>query len=323
MMKMITAWDHWLGKRMFFVVLSALLIGFNLSLPQSPLYTSIAIGLFAYMTFISALGTSFKEFVQVVRKPWIPIWMLFLIHAGAPVIAWMVGSIFYPHDQLIRLGFLISASIPVGVTSIIWTSLTEGSVSLALVIVTLDTLLVPMILPAFFLITVGQALTINYPDLIIQLLFMVTIPSLAGMFLNDMTGGRLRGFSKSIGAFTSKGAFFLVILINAAMVASEIPWNVSLIKLLLVVLLLVACGYMTGFIGSLVVKDRRSDVISPIIYNVGMRNIGFGALLAISYFPPAVAVPVTLAMLYQQPVAAVVASLFRRYQAKEAASTLK
>lgn len=49
-----------------------------------------------------------------------------------------------------RLGFLISASIPIGVTSIIWTSVVRGDVALALVVVTLDTLIVPFWIPVFF-----------------------------------------------------------------------------------------------------------------------------------------------------------------------------
>lgn len=320
MWRLIAKWNSWLGKRMFFVVLSALLIGFNMPLPKSSFLTSVAIGLFAYMTFVTALETSLKEFLKVLNKPWVPLWMLFLIHAGAPVVAWIVGAIFYPHDPLVRLGFLISAAIPVGVTSIIWTSLTKGSVPLAVVVVTLDTLLVPMILPVFFLITVGQVLTIDYLDLILRLLFMVTIPSVAGMLIHDMARGRWDESTKTVGGFTSKVALFLVIFLNAAMVASEIPWNASLIKLLLVVLLLVVCGYYLGFAGSFALKGRSRETISAMIFNVGMRNISFGSLLALNYFPSAVVVPITLAMLYQQPAAAVAANLFRRYVAKNGAS---
>ncbi|ATW25756.1 bile acid:sodium symporter family protein [Candidatus Formimonas warabiya] len=320
MIQLMAKWNNWLGKRMFFVVLSALLIGFNLNLPKSPGITLLGMGLFSYMTFVTALGTSFKEFLKVMHKPWIPVWMLFLIHAAVPVIAWMVGWIFYPHGHLIRLGFLIGACIPVAVTSIIWTSLTEGSIPLSLVVVTLDTLVVPVVLPVFFFITVGQVLTIDYGDLILRLLLMVTIPSLAGMLINDGTRGRWNGFAQSVGGLTAKVALFLVILLNAGMVASEIHWNGALIKLLLVVLLLVICGYLTGFAGSFVVKDRQSGIISAMIYNVGMRNTGFGALLVISYFPSAVALPVILAMLYQQPVAAIIAHLYQRRPAKIPAS---
>ncbi|MGI6684093.1 MAG: bile acid:sodium symporter family protein [Bacillota bacterium] len=318
MLKTITKWNNWLGHRMFFVVLSALLIGFNLPLPKSPWLTLTAVVLFAYMTFVTALETSFKEVMKILHKPWIPLWMLFLIHVGTPTISWFVGLIFYPQDPLIRLGFLISAAIPVAVTSIIWTSLTGGSVPLALVTVTLDTLAVPIILPIFFLITVGEILSIDYFNLILRLLLMVTIPSVLGMLIHDLTQGRFDQFCHTVGGFTSKAALFLVILLNAAMVAPEIKWNTSLIKLLGVILLLVSCGYFLGFTGSFVLKDRKREIISAMIFNVGMRNIAFGSLLALSYFPPQAVIPVTLAMVFQQPVAAIVSILFRRHVGKAA-----
>ena len=310
-------WNNWLGKHMFLIVISALLIGLNIPIPKSPLLTSTAIGLFAYMTFVTALENSFKEFTKVmhsvINKPWQTIWILLLIHVVTPIIAWIVGLIFYPDNQFIRLGFLISASIPVAVTSIIWTSLTKGNVLLSIIIVTLDTIFVPLVLPAYFKIVVGEILTVNYFALILHLLFMVTIPSTAGMILNDFTHGTFNKFSKSIGGLTSKIAIFLIVFLNSAMLAAEIKWNAELIKLLLVVLLLVACGYCLGLLGSFVIKEKRHDIISAMIYNVGMRNISFGSLLAITYFPSSVVIPIILATLYQQPLAALVAKLLNRY----------
>lgn len=320
MLELMGRWNSWLGKRMFYVVLSALMLGFISPLPNSPVFAKIAVFLFAYMTFITALDTSFKQFLKILKEPWVPLWMLFLIHVGAPIVAWVVGWIFYPEDQLIRLGFLISASIPVAVTSIIWTGLTKGNVPLALVVVTMDTLIVPLILPLFFLITVGQVVAIDYRDLIVRLLLMVTIPSVVGMFIHDMSQGRLEKFSKTVGGFTSKMAFFLVIYFNAAMVANEFRWDFSMLKLLFVVLVLVICGYTLGYFGYRLVKGSAPGVLSAMLYNVGMRNISFGSLLALSYFPPAVAVPVTMAMLYQQPVAAIVAQILKRREMASASS---
>lgn len=320
MWELMGRWNSWLGKRMFYVVLSALLLGFNFPLPNLPVFTQIAVFLFAYMTFVTALETSFKQFLKILKEPWLPLWMLFLIHGGAPVIAWIVGWLFYPHDQLIRIGFLISASIPVAVTSIIWTGLTQGNVPLALVVVTMDTLIVPVILPLFFLITVGRVVAIDYRDLILRLLLMVTIPSVVGMTIHDLSHGKLENFTKTLGGFTSKVALFLVIYFNAAMVASEFQWDLSMIKLLFVVLVLVMGGYTLGYLGYRLLKGSTPGVLSAMLYNVGMRNISFGALLALSYFPPAVAVPVTMAMLYQQPVAAIVAHILKRRERRSANS---
>ena len=65
MLQLLKRWNQWLGQRMFFVVLSALLIGFNMPLERTPLLPQLAIGLFAYMTFISALEISFRDFLNI------------------------------------------------------------------------------------------------------------------------------------------------------------------------------------------------------------------------------------------------------------------
>jgi predicted Na+-dependent transporter len=262
MLKTITAWNSWLANRMFFIVFSALLVGFNQPLPKTQWLTLVCGVLFAYMTFVTSLEISFKDVLKIMHRPWIPLWMLFLVHVASPLISWIVGLIFYPHDPLTRLGFLISAAIPIAVTSIIWTSLTGGSVPLALVAVTLDTLAVPIILPLFFLIILGEALSINYLSLILRLLLMVTIPSVAGMIINDLTRGKLNEFSHTIGGFSSKVAIFFIVMLNSAMVSADIEWDISIIKLLIVIFLLVSNSYLLGFAGTFVLKDRRKEIIS-------------------------------------------------------------
>lgn len=313
MLNVFTCWNQWLGRRMFFVVLSALLAGFLMPLSRSAVLGTASVALFAYMTFITALDTGFKDFFHVLGRPGIALWMLLLIHVVMPLVAWGAGLLFYPQAPLTRLGFLIGAAIPIGVTSIIWTSVVRGDVTLALVAVTLDTLVSPLLLPVFIALVAGREVHVDYVHLLVGLLWMVTIPSLVGMAVNDLTRRRLAGFSHSVGGFTSKVALFLVVFINASAVAPEIDWNASLLKMLLVILLLVMCGYYLGYAGSFVLKERRRDTVAAMIYNVGMRNISFGAVLAVAYFPAAVAVPVTLAMIFQQPLAAVVSYLFNRF----------
>ncbi|MCO1600674.1 hypothetical protein [Desulfosporosinus nitroreducens] len=49
------------------------------------------------------------------------------------------------------------------------------------------------------------------------------------------------------------------------------------------------------------------------IFNVGMRNTGFGSVIAISYFPATVALPIVLTLLFQQPIAAIVSKIIMKF----------
>ena len=195
----LTLCNNWLSRHMFFVVLSGLLIGLLSPLPQVPILETLAIFLFAYMTFVTALGTDYKSFIQVLARPWITAWILLLIHAIMPLLAWLIGMLLYPDSALIRLGFLIGASIPIGVTSILWASIVKGDIPLALVIVTVDTLLSPFILPVIIYLMAGTAVQINYGHMLGDLLLMVTIPSFLGMAVNTATRGAITKFADSFG----------------------------------------------------------------------------------------------------------------------------
>jgi len=301
-----------LGKNMFLVVLSGLFFGFLFPLNDSSILRIWVIFLFGYMTFVTALTTSFLNFLKIMNRPWIPLWILALVHFIAPLIAWIIGDIFYADNFYIKIGYLVGASIPIGVTSLIWTSIVKGDSAISLVAIILDTFIVPMFLPIFFIIFIGQNMKFDYFKMIKELLIMVTVPSLIGMLLTDITHGRISSFAKGIGGISSKIALFLVIFINAAIVMPKIIWDILIIKMLLVSFLVVASGYFTGYLGSLCLKNRTYETTMTMIYNVGIRNNACGLMVALTYFPPEAAIPITLAMLFQQPIATIIPYLFRK-----------
>lgn len=305
--------NTWLSNNMFVVVLTGLLLGFILELPDSALLRSIVILLFAYTTFITSLETSFKAFTKILRRPWLPLWILVLVHIVTPLTAWLAGVIFYPDDPAIRTGYLIGAAIPIGITSILWTGLVKGDTAVSLVAVSLDTFLVPIMLPIFFKLVIDQAIAINYLSMAAELALMVTLPSIAGMLLHDLTGGRISAFVHNAGGASAKLALLPVIIINAAMVAPQIIWNSAMLRLLAVTLFIVSAGYFVGFLGSYLLKQRTRELTLTMIYNVGIRNNACGLVLALAYFPPAVAIPITVAILYQQPLATIIPYLYQRY----------
>lgn len=301
--------NKWLNKNMFIVVLSAIALGFVIPLKSSSFLSALATGLFAYMTFISALKTTLQDVVRIIKKPLIPLWSLLLIHGITPLVAMGVGLWIYPDNFSMRVGLMIGSTIPIAVTSVIWTTIANGDIALALVTVTLDTLLIPILIPALFKIMLGTSITIDYGSMVLKLLLMVTIPSILGIAMNEITKGRLDDFSNSVGGVTSKIANFLVIVINSGIVLPTIHWDISAYKMMFIVLGLVLVNYIIGFMGSYVLKNRRKEVVTAMIFNVGMRNTSFGSVLAISYFPPAVALPIILTLLFQQPLAAIITKL--------------
>jgi len=295
--------NDWLTQRIFQIVLIALIAGYFFPLTPTPTLKNLAIVLFAYMTFTTSLGTSFRDFLKISRNPRIPLYILSIVHIATPIIAWIIGMLFFPHHHLIRIGYLISAAVPVGVTSIIWTDIVKGNVPVSLVTVAMDTILAPLLLPVYILFVVGVSISIDYISMIIDLLVMVTLPSIIGMLLYDISNGRTIKFSEGAGGVLSRISVFGIVFLNSAFVSTSIVWSPLIIRILLVTCLVVAVGYFVGYAAGNLIRSDHATTLS-IIYNTGMRNIVIGLVIATSYFPPDTAIPIALAMIFQQPLAA-------------------
>ena len=307
---MFTALHSWLSRHIFQLVLLALVGGCFFPLEPTPQLRLAVMLLFSYMTFVTGLSTSFREFAQIACKPGIPLYTLGVIHIAAPALAWIVGHLFFPGQPLIQLGYLIGAAIPVGVTSVIWTALVRGNVALALVTVTMDTLIAPVLLPLFILLAAGVSIHLDYTDMIFDLLVMITVPSVAGMLLCDVTRGQTRAFAGGFGGVLSRFAFFGVIFLNATFVAPSMHWNAMIVKLLLASCFVVAASYLLGYAAGCAIH-AESDAVLTIIYTTGMRNIATGLVIAMNYFTPETSLPIALFMLFQQPFAALTAKVYR------------
>lgn len=311
-MELFAKLNRWVGERLFFVTVIPLILGFMIPISDIGSFKNITIGLFSYMTFVTALNTSLKDFFKAFTKPLIPIWILIIVHVFSPMLAWVIGYALFPEDNLTRLGLLIGASIPMAVTSLIWTSLAKGNVAITLVAMTMDTFVVPFWLPAFLKFVVGHVVMIDFKTMLFDLLLMVTLPSLLGMLICDLTKRSMDRITNSIGGFSAKISLAAVIFINAVIISPAITWDFHIVRILIAIFLSVIGCYCLGYLGSLLFKEKSLELSTSFVYSVGMRNISFGAVLAIAYFPPAVAVPLSLMMLYQQPVAAIVAQILKR-----------
>ncbi|MDR3270990.1 MAG: bile acid:sodium symporter family protein [Peptococcaceae bacterium] len=315
-------WNQWITKHLFILVLVAMICGYFTAIERSTLTSMMIALLFAYITFIGSLSSSLQEFLGVLKKPWKAIWILMLLHIAVPLFSWGVGFLAFPDAFNTRMGLLIAATIPIAVSSLMWITITGGNLSLTLVAITFDTLITPLFMPLFFYVLFGQSVHLNYWSMIGELMLIITIPSLMGMVMHDVTRNRFSAFVNSVGAMTSKIAMFLIIVLNTGGIAHLIIWDTRLIRLLLVILFLVCSGYIIGFLGWLPLrKDGRKTMIC-FVYNVGMRNIAFGSVLAFAYFPLETVLPVTLFSLFQQPVAGIVSALLERSEKKEAAHGL-
>ena len=268
---------------------------------------------FAFMTFTGALGMDFKDFRMVVKYPGAILLSILFLHILMPVWGYLLATVLLD-DALLTIGFTLAVAVPTGVTSIIWVTITRGNLPLALSIVLLDTLLAPLILPLILVVVAGTAVTIDSTSLIMGLLWMIVLPTLAGILMNEVTRGKVKDTWGGRLAPFSKISLLLIIMINGSVIApylQNFSWEIIGILLLVLFITLSAYAFALGT-GHYLLKEP--SIVTTFTYNVGMRNISVGVVIATAYFPPKVAMPVVFCMLFQQLIASFASRGMIRYQ---------
>lgn len=267
--------------------------------------------LFAVMTFISSLNLKFRDIKVFKQYPKTILSMIAFLHILMPLWAFILAELIFD-DRLLTIGFLISVAVPTGVTSVIWVTISKGNLPLSLAIILIDTLLAPILMPLILHLVVGESISLNTPALIFDLIWMIVLPSILGILVNEWTKGKLfEQYGKPM-SLISKLCLFAIIMINSSAIApyvKTIDWELA--KVIAVVLFLAVSGYVFSLLlGRLFWKSEADQ--ATFVFNGGMRNIAVGVVIATTYFPSKVAMPVVFGMLFQQVLASIFYKIIRR-----------
>ncbi|CAM5205668.1 putative Na+-dependent transporter OS=Ureibacillus acetophenoni OX=614649 GN=SAMN05877842_11138 PE=4 SV=1 [Ureibacillus acetophenoni] len=311
---MLSGLNKWLQKYMPILTPISLVIGVLIADIGNHLLFLVP-WIFAIMTFLGSLSLNFKGLNSFSKYPWVILITIAFLHILMPIWAYLVSTVIF-HDHLLTIGFVLSVAIPTGVTSFIWVSFSKGHIALALSIILIDTLLAPIIVPALSYIVVGEAVSIDTTSIMIDLLWMIVLPSIAGVILNELTKGKIvETVGKPMAPF-QKLCLFFIIMINSSAVApffENITWEIF--GVILAVFVLAVSGYVLCLLfGHYLWKDV--SIITTFIFTGGMRNIAVGVVIATTYFPPKVVMPVVFGMLFQQVLAAQFSKILEKYKAK-------
>ncbi|MDQ0194475.1 bile acid:sodium symporter family protein [Paenibacillus wynnii] len=296
---MLNALNRRLEKAMPLITPVSVLIGVLLGSYLSG-YAYLSTWIFAFITFSGSISSNVRDFFTVIRRPVPLILTMLILHVLIPLLALVFGHVFFTGDDFTITGLVLAVAIPTGISSFIWVSIYKGNTVLTLAIILVDTLLSPLIVPLTLSLLVGANVEMDSGAIMKSLFVMVVLPSILGMLLNEWTRGQIKvKWGPRLSPFSKLG-MGVVVAINGSVVAPYLRSFDSRLLLISAVILTLACsGYATGFLTAKLLRWDQ-DIVVAMTFNGGMRNISAGAVLAVSYFPAPVAVPVVLGMLFQQ-----------------------
>lgn len=277
--------------------------------------------LFAAMTLTGALRVSVKEIRHAFLSPFQIVTALFVLHVIFPAIVFAMGKAGLANDPDLYAGLVLLSAVPTGVSTIMWVTLMKGNIALGVTLITLDSVLSPLVVPLTVMVMAGATVSFDASSLMTSLLWMVVVPTVIGVALHEATRGRIAASVAPYGAVFSKLALGGVIAINVGASWDRVTSYTGNFLLLSSLLLgMTLLGFVVArIVARLLIRDH-SDAMT-ITFVSGMRNISAGVVLAMSGFDPRVSIPVTGAILFQQPVAALVARLLQRGEARTASET--
>ncbi|TRZ36599.1 bile acid:sodium symporter family protein [Niallia circulans] len=319
---MLQSMNAFLGKWMPLLTPVSVVVGVLLSSFLNNFYFLVP-WVFAAMTFTGSLNSNFKSMKHTIFHPLSLLLTLAVLHVITPIWAFAIGHLFFSNDPFTITGLTLATVIPTGITSVIWVSMYKGNVPLTLAIILADTLLSPFLVPLSMSIFVGEAVQLDVWGMMRGLLVMIVIPSIAGMAINQFYSKEKALHWNKILAPFSKLGLAAVVAINSSVVAPYLRHiDIKFIYVGLTMFFVALSGYFFSWLLGVLTKRQKDETIA-MIFTGGMRNISAGAVMAVSFFPPQVAVPVVIGMLFQQILAALYGQAIRLIYQKPALMEIK
>lgn len=272
-------------------------------------YTFLIPWLFAFMTFEGSLSLNFRDLTEAIRRP-LPVFIILsFLHIIMPLITWVIARLTFPEDSLTMTGLILGMVIPTGITSFIWVSMKRGNQALTLSVIIIDAILAPFLVPLSLSILVGQKVELDMWQMMTSLFFMIVLPSIVALLLNEITKGSTGKIWKPRFSPISKLFLCGVLLLNGAEVAPYFQtFNWKLVYIMVIVIVVTFIGYFLAFVLGRVLQFPKPSLVS-LTFGGGMRNVSAGAVIAVTFFPSAVVLPVVVSMLFQQIIASIFATI--------------
>ena len=292
-----------IGRHMVVIVLCCLAAGILLPQAFAPLRPAVPT-FFAIMSFQSALGITLRGLKDAVVHPLAIVLALVYVHVLSPLIAFLVGTALFGADSDLVVGIVLEYCVLVATSSIMWVAMYRGNLATALATLLVSVFASPFAIPLTLHLLFGTVVEVNALGMVLDMLYMVVVPSVVGIVVNEATHG-LGTRTLSASLMPLARLMLVGIIATNSPAISDFVFHLTpqLAGVLVFVGLFASFNFLMGAALAYVFRQRRERAVA-MLFQSGMRNISAGAVLAMQYFPPASLFAVMAGVLFQQVLAA-------------------
>ena len=264
---------------------------------------------FVVITLSGSLNLRVRELGRAVSSP-LPVFIfIFCARILLPLMVFSLSSLIFSSDPEVVSGYVLLYTVPTAVTGIVWVSVFKGDTALSLALILLDAILAPIVVPGTVHLLLGASISLNMTGMVLSLIYMVVIPTIVGVTLNELSRGKIPAMvSPWISPF-SKVCIFLMIAANSAAASPQMQTDNPLIWIIIAVCIgFSVMGFICSKLMSLAGKLKREKQVA-LFFACSLRNTSSAMTLAIEFFPGSAALPAVLGIMFQQMTAAVMGRL--------------
>ena len=178
--------------------------------------------MFAVMTFIGALRSSFRDIAEVFRRPFPLLLSMLILHVVMPALSCGLGHLLFADQVDLITGMVLEFAVPTAVVGVMCVSIYKGNQPMILSLVVIDTVLAPFVIPLTLHVLIGARVKMNTMEMMQELVFMIALPAVLAMCLNQISRGRVKETWPPKLAFFSKICLVFVVVSNSSKVAPYI-----------------------------------------------------------------------------------------------------
>lgn len=235
--------------------------GFELAVLITPLIQLIMFGMG------SSMGV--KDFVELAKAPKSVIVGVVSQFTIMPILAFIL-AILTNFSPEISAGIILLGCAPSSVASPVMSYLAKANVALNITIVSVTTLISPLLIPVFMKIFAGGFIAIDVLGMMWDIVQIVLLPIGAGLLFNHFLSGKAKWLDVAMPIVSMVGIALIVAIIVAAGRKSLLSIGIMLI---LIVLILNILGYFFGYWSGRLFNLSESNC-RTIALTVGMQNAG-------------------------------------------------
>jgi BASS family bile acid:Na+ symporter len=225
------------------------------------------------------MGTSLSvdDFLRALKVPKAVLVGIVLQFTVMPLTGWSIATLF-GFDPEVAAGVILIGSCSGGVASNVMAYLSRANVALSVTMTACSTLMAPLLTPLAMQLLAGRLVPIDFWQMMVEIVWMVIIPIVAGLLFNKMLHGKHGWLDRALPVISMAAICYVIAIITANARDKLLDVAFSLIG---AAILHNSIGYVLGYFGARATGLPETDC-RTVAFEVGMQNGGMGTGLAIN-----------------------------------------